>query len=294
MRLAPMLLLAITMWTLPASAVAGDSPAPSQPATAKSKAEAWVLGFITKHAPPGRKIWYPKGQETPEEGLKRYKSIAKDLVEYIYHPDTKRLFRGTHHGRSRSVVVLLGTMLHESGFMKHVDLNLGKHGRGDAGRSWCMLQLRIGTKKTLRWNTAFDRRVFWGDNTEDIFLGYTGDELIANRTLCIQEGYKLMRISFKDCEDLPILERLTGYASGMCTPKKDDEESLQRFQDGQKKSRMRMGSAMRYFNRTGPARGFLDYEVVEEIRTTLALGKDITEVAAKEPATGPEKVAVRN
>src|SRR4051812_20510026 len=109
---------------------------------------AWILSFMVTAAPPGRKVYYPEGQETKEEALTRYEEIAQDIVDVVYSPHTKPLFTGPN-GRAQTVTVILSVMLHESAFMKHVDRGLGKYARGDHGASWCSMQLRIGDGKTL-------------------------------------------------------------------------------------------------------------------------------------------------
>jgi len=233
--------------------------------TALDKAHAWVMDFITKVAPPGRKIYYEGGQETEEEALERYSQIAWDIVEVAYAPETKSIFSSQNHGRSQTAAVWMGIMLQESGFMKHVDYNIGPHGRGDGGLSWCMMQLRIGKGHTIKWNWKHDRKPRWGDPEEEIFEGYTGDQLIEDRQKCIKEGHKLVRVSFKACEELPLQDRLTAYAVGRCYPKDQTKEERDYIEGGKVKSRARIGVAIRYFERTKLNRGFKDQEVTQEL-----------------------------
>ena len=234
------------------------------------KAHVWVKTFLVKHAPPGRKLWYPGAEETKEDGHTRYDSIATDIVETAFNPNTKPIFKSTVHGRSMMAAVWMGIALHESGFMKNVDKNIGKYGRGDRGRSWCIMQMNIGKGKTIPWNVVKDRIPHWGDPPEEIFDGYAGPELIENRQLCLSEAHHLVRDSFKKCKELPLVEHLTGYAAGSCTPRNDTEEEAAAIEDGKKKSRARMRSAIYYFGNTKLSRGFRDTEVLEEVRLVLA------------------------
>lgn len=224
-------------------------------------AEEWVYNFIATNAKPGRKLWYHNAQETEEEAIARYHSIAKDVVAVVWAPSFRPIFKDPENGRSKTAVILLGIMLHESGFRKDVDLNLGKHSRGDNGQSWCMMQLMIGKGKTWKWNFVEDRVPQPGDNPDHLFTGYTGDELIADRQKCISEGYKVVRSSFGACNKLPLTEKLTSYASGVCSPS-DDPKLQAKFEAGKEKSKIRMGTALRWYEKTKDQRNFKDFEVV--------------------------------
>lgn len=216
-----------------------------------SQARDWIMGIVTKAAPPGRKVFYPGGQETKEEALSRYESIANDIIQVVYNPKTTPLFTDAN-GRARTVSVILSVMLHESGFMRHVDFGLGRAGRGDHGQSWCSMQIKVGTGRTMKWNVKHDRPVLWNDPKEEIFEGYTGEELLANRQTCIAEGLKVLRVSFGGTKGLPLEERLRIYASG------DREKGLEA-------SRNRMRTAMMFFATTAKARTFTDAQVIQAL-----------------------------
>lgn len=215
---------------------------------------AWILSFMVTAAPPGRKVYYPEGQETKEEALTRYEEVARDIIDVVYSPNTKPLFTGPN-GRTQTVTVILSVMLHESAFMRHVDRGLGKYARGDHGASWCSMQLRIGEGKTLKWNTVHDRPIAWNDPSEEVFEGYTGDELIANRKLCISEGLHILRVSFGATKGLPTDDRLRVYASG-------DRNK------GAEASRNRMRTAMQFFAKSAPTRDFDDDDVMQALEAS--------------------------
>lgn len=240
------------------------------PPTERELAEQWAFDFMMAKVPPGTKIYYADGQETPEETEARYRSIARDIIEVVFDPKTKIPFRSAA-ARTKTAAVILGVMYHESSFMKHVDYGLGPHGRGDGGRSWCMMQLNIGDGRTRAWNTAKDRVVFWGDPEHEIAEGILGTVLVSDRKSCIREGLKLIRMSV-ECPDNPEpLMQLRAYVSGKCT-------------EGDEKSRVRMGTAIRWFNETAKTRKFSDKGVMQEVAASQE--KELEDRRHQEVETG--------
>lgn len=221
----------------------------------------WILSMIMTSAPPGRKVYYPEGQETIEEATERYQSIADDIVSVVYDPETPPLFKGSL-GRARTASVVLSVMLHESSFMRHVDFGLGKYARGDMGQSWCLMQLRVGSGRTMRWDTVRGRPAAVGDNSSTVFEGYTGEELVNDRKVCIREGLKVLAISFGGTQGLPLEDRLRIYASG----------SRER---GGEASKNRMNLAIKYFYKY-PTK-VKDLEVLEELREKTSPPKGLND-----------------
>jgi len=215
------------------------------------KAEKWIVSFIRDVAPPGRKIYYPEGQETEEEANARYESITQDILSVVYSPDAKPLFTGPY-GRSKTVAVILSVMFHESSFMRHVDYGLGKYARGDEGKSVCLMQLYIGGGRTLKWNIAHNRPVMWNDPPEEISEGFTDEEVIQNRRLCIREGLNVLHVSFGGTKGMPIDDRLRIYASGS-----KDKGALA--------SKNRMRKAMQWYAKTFHDQ-FTDEAVMEAVK----------------------------
>lgn len=226
--------------------------------TEKQLAEQWAYDFMVAKVPPGTKIYYPEGEETPEETIARYRSIATDVIEVSFNPEIQVPFTGPS-ARTRTAALILGVMFHESSFTKHVDYGLGKYARGDEGRSWCMMQLNIGSGRTLVWNTKHDRPKAWGDDPADLFEGYTGEEVVKDRKKCIQEGLKVLRLSIRGCRSNALLEKLASYTSGDCNK-------------GLEKSRTRMGTAIRYFEQTREQRKKFSEEGVQ-VAVVAALEK---------------------
>jgi hypothetical protein len=223
---------------------------------------AWILSFIVAAAPPGRQTFYAEAQETKEAALIRYESIAQDVVEVVYDPNTKVLFGGPN-GRARTVSVILSIMLYEGGFMSNVDFGVGKFARGDHGNSWCLMQLNVGAGRTLKWNVKHDRSVRPNDRLEDIVEGLTGPELVKDRKNCIREGLKALRLSFGACRGLPLNQSLRVYGSGSCT-------------GAEKESALRMDTAIRWYSESKDKRTFEDKDITALVSAKLAPVSDTT------------------
>lgn len=220
---------------------------------------AWMVGFMVAVAPPGRTTFYAEAQESREVALARYDSIAKDIVEVVFDPQTKPLFTGDQ-GRVRTATVVLSIMLHEGGFMRNADFGIGKFGRGDGGKSWCLMQINVGKGRTMSWNTKYDRLPRFGDDPKDIVPGLTGPELVADRKNCIREGLKVLRLSFGACPGLPLEQKLRVYGSGNCNGAVEG-------------SAIRMRSAIKLWETTKKERLFVDSDQKERAFTD----KDVQE-----------------
>src|SRR5512142_1412193 len=103
----------------------------------------WALAFMLAVAPPGTR----RG-ETREETIARYTQIATDAVAVAYDPANAPLFGGTG-GRARTAGLMLAVAFHESGFRRDVDFGIGPSSRGDSGQSWCLMQIKVGTGRTI-------------------------------------------------------------------------------------------------------------------------------------------------
>lgn len=173
--------------------------------------QAWVLALLLLLSPPERRAEFQRNtqrvlpteqRETTEEGRARYAEIARDLTAVVYEDETKPLFSGKR-GKERTVAVVLAVAHLESGFRKDVDRGAGKLGRGDHGRSWCLMQVQAGVTGTVPSGNAITR-------------GYTGADLVADRKKCFRAGIEMLRQSLSACKDQPMKDRLAVYASGSC------------------------------------------------------------------------------
>jgi len=234
------------------------------PAEARELAIAWIMDFMSRHAPPGRKTYYVEAQETKVDALERYESIASDIVEVIYNKNTKPLFKGAN-GRARTVSIVLGIMLFESGFGRNVDFGVGKFARGDKGNSWCLMQLNVGKGRPWTraggWNIVHERPWRYGDKKEDLIPGASGAEMVKDRRLCFTEGLRLVKLSFRSCRRRPFKERLNVYASGRCDW-------------GAKGSRLRMTASIKMYKNSYHLRKlFKDDDVVTAVEDILVKRK---------------------
>jgi len=171
----------------------------------------WLVTVIAAWVPPGRKIeMFPEAKETKQEALDRYKSIAEDLVAVAFDPEEKPLFRGSDwSARSKTALLLASVALKESGYRKDVDFGLGKMGRGDQGRSVCLLQLNVGTGKVPLPGVPGT----WG-----------AEDLLADRKKCFRAGLGMIRRSMSACRG-SILKSLAGYTSGSCEKGQQSSEN---------------------------------------------------------------------
>lgn len=197
---------------------------------------AWMVSFMVAVAPPGRPQYIPEAVETKEDALARYDSIARDIQAVVMDQDEGVITSG-RYARIRMTAIILSLMLHESGFRKDVDHGVGKYARGDGGRSWCMMQINLGTGQTLPWNTA--KRRFWrdGDSPEELAERWRGTDLVTDRQKCVRTG--LRTVVGTACKQLPVMEWLRAYASGNCG-------------NGSAASRTRMALAIRWFDQHKP------------------------------------------
>jgi hypothetical protein len=199
------------------------------------------------HAPLDRPQYIAEAKETAPEGAARYNEIATDIVEVM---KTERpLFRGPD-GKLRTSIIIVSSMLRESGFRRDVDYGLGPHARGDHGNSVCMMQLNIGKGRTARWNIVKDREAWPNDPPDEIQEGWNAQEVLADRQKCIRAGLRVARMSFDHCRFRPQQYWLCGYLSGSC------------MIAGQE-STIRMDLAAKWYQRHKPAFNDLAFQETE-------------------------------
>jgi hypothetical protein len=153
---------------------------------------------------------YAQTAETKEEALARYESIAQDAAGVAYDDQEAPLFWGPQ-GRTQTALLMLSVASYESSFRKAVDDGTGL---GDHGHSFCLMQIRVGTGVTQE--------------------GWTGKDLVTERTRCFRAALHILRGSFGVCHKLPIEDRMSAYATGRC------------FENAAV-SRSRIGRARNYF-----------------------------------------------
>jgi hypothetical protein len=174
----------------------------------------WVVDRMLTWMPPGQSK-VKMASETAEEGKARYEEIADDLISVVFDPSERPVFSGSY-GRAKTLAIMLSVSWFESGFRKDVDLGLGGLARGDSGQSWCLMQVKLGKEEKALENTK-QRIVLDGDYfkfTTDRSAGFGGKDLVRDRKACFRTGLHLIRNSFDRGAGLPVLDRLSIYASG--------------------------------------------------------------------------------
>lgn len=218
---------------------------------------AWVLSVINFLSPPGRTHYTKEAQETLDEAKNRHALIAEAIVDVAFDESEAPLYGG-RRGRHNTALTMVSVAFNESGFRRDVDLGLGRLGRGDYGRSWCMMQLNLGKKIVEKGGKRVE------DSAELTSDGWSGVDLVADRRKCFKAGLHAMRRSFMSCQvgtakagtklmlhgkevvleedttvPLPMYDRLSQYATGKCTY-------------GQHESRTRMNLAFSLMKRFPP------------------------------------------
>lgn len=141
----------------------------------------WLLGAMAS--------WVPLATSAEHT---RYAAIAADLARVTLDPAEKPAFDG-EDGRAKTALLLAAIASFESGYRADVD---DGRTRGDNGDSWCLMQVRVIGK------------------TRD---GYTGQDLVRDRTKCFRVALRIVRESLSWCKNRAIEDRLAGDTVGRCT-----------------------------------------------------------------------------
>ncbi len=141
--------------------------------------------------------WIPlyaqHAEESPEQAHARYESIARDVAAVALDENETPLFGSGAASRAETALLMLSVASFESSYRKSVDDGIG---RGDGGRSYCLMQVSVGD--------GFTRE------------GWSGRELIADRTRCFRAALHVLQRSFGMCHSYPLEDRLSAYATGRC------------------------------------------------------------------------------
>lgn len=245
------------------------------PSVAVTSLHQWLLDRMLSWMPPGRS-YIPAAKETKEEGSDRYAEIADSMISVVYDPAEKPLFGGKY-GRAKTLALIASMSWFESGYRKDVDFGLGSLGRGDNGKSWCMMQVLLGKdglgRSPKRVHLTQDSFKLIGKNDAlwDQSLG--GEHLVQSRTGCFRTGLHMARNSFRACRGLPVEDRLGVYGAGKCIA-------------GWSKSRVRVKKAQRWLASSKPP--LTDAEAMLLLHPELsgpAKGPSDGQVSAVQPAS---------
>jgi len=144
----------------------------------------------------------------------RMQSIAEDVAAVVAeNPSLPGM------SRASTTRLILSVAHFESGFQHDVDLGVGKFGRGDFGRSWCLMQIQVGAGTTGQLVATLPT-----DMRE-----WTGRDLVTDRRKCLRTGLEMMRRSISACSALPASSRLSAYATGACDETDEKGRSRWRF-----------------------------------------------------------------
>ena len=175
----------------------------------------------------------PDARETKEEGEARYREIAADLDAVL---STEKPLFGGKNGKIWTAAVMLSFMKLESGLRLDVDKGKGKWGRGDYGRSFCLMQLQMSGKKGEgHVQIAHPEMETW-----------TGLDVVNDRKKCFRAGLEILRRSIGACQTgvnaagevvpLVMADRFSAYTKGTC-------------RENEHESRMKWSVASKLFDR---------------------------------------------
>jgi hypothetical protein len=130
----------------------------------------------------------------------RLTSVAADMVQVVSDADPLPGMT-----RDETLRLMIATANDESGLHWEVDYGVGP-GRGDGGRSWCLMQIHAGKGRVA-------------SNDPEIH-SWTGADLVADRTKCLRAGLDAMRRSILMCRGagLERADYLSAYIAGRCIP----------------------------------------------------------------------------
>lgn len=160
---------------------------------------------------------------TVDAHLVRMSSIAADALDVVRSSEP---LPGL--SRESTLRLVLSVAYFESGFQKDVDFGLGKWGKGDGGKAFCLMQLETG-----------------GENgtvpiSDPVIGAWTGKDLVTDRKKCFKAGLEAMRRSMRFCAtqkdgDERLLRGsalLSAYTSGKCQANEPAARSRWQFARG--------------------------------------------------------------
>lgn len=184
--------------------------------TLPSTALAYVLAYMTMTAPPLSRIPFPDAKETEEQRQTRFAEVAQDIVSVAFDEQEPSLYPAEGEmGRAHTALAMIAIVRYESNFRLDIDKGLGPFGLGDNGRSFCSMQVMVGSGKTTPWHKTKHRWVLAGDKSEDL-VSWNGRALLRNRQNCFRAGLHAMKVSYGACGG-HVASRFRVYASGSCS-----------------------------------------------------------------------------
>ena len=179
----------------------------------------WILAAMNSLSPAHRAHFEKEAMESYVQADTRYREIAENTVDKAM--TTTPLFSGKRARISTAMFVTVMWFM-ESGFRRDIDLGTSRvrlrhTGLNDFGRSWCMGQINLGSKRVL--DPAHPG--MWLETSNTLTpQGWSGPELVTDRGKCAVVTIETLRQSMLACRSLPMNQRLAAYAAGRC----DSEE----------------------------------------------------------------------
>lgn len=163
------------------------------------------------------KTFITEAQESQAQAVERYIGIAQAAIDVAFDPKEPPVFvsKNEEKARMHTALLILSVAYLESGMRRDVDFGQGKYSRGDGGRSWCMMQINVGS------GTVPD--------PDPVISTWTGKDLVSDRTKCFRVGLHRIRRSFAACAANPLKYRLAAYASGSCERGHDESAARMLF-----------------------------------------------------------------
>lgn len=190
--------------------------------------------------------------ETASQAEARYHGISEAVTKVAFDP-AETPIPGT--SRSFTASVLLSIAFHESSFRRDVDLGIGrmrlaKSGWNDHGRSWCMMQVNLGTHQVIDTRPGHEGQ--WREESAtQTSEGWWGTELLEDREKCFRAGLHIVQRTW-GCHGGTQADALTKYASGECFTAADEAKAVQdvvEAKDAKKEALVQKILAARYASR---------------------------------------------
>ena len=249
----------------------------------------WLLGIMMVAAPPNRPQFEPAAIESVAQAQERYEGIAQSVAKVAFDPKETPI-PGT--SRSYTASVLLSIAFHESSFRRDVDLGIGrmklaKSGWNDHGRSWCMMQVNLGTRQIPDERPGHEGS--WREeSSSQTAEGWWGTELLADREKCFRAGMHIVQRSW-GCRGGIQADALSKYAGGVCYTQTDEDKAketdnerlLVKIRATRYASRMRVERANRWAK--ARPRQWVDQEVVKLLLEPAVPAPEVSQP----PSVGP-------
>lgn len=158
----------------------------------------YILAAMISWVPlnEGGVCYWPVSQACLDRANKHYQEIAKDIAEVVYEPNIKLPFIGDNI-KVKTALLMASIASTESQFHQNVD---DCHVVGDHGVSFGL------------WQTQSPRAITCNDRKQALRIAIT-----------------MVNQSLDACKNLPLVERLSVYASGSCNNERGKWHSRRKF-----------------------------------------------------------------